>query len=182
MFIRIHYTQNLGPKKLSSQQIFDKPNPSPRWRRKHQVFDKWQEKPWQVEICQIKDPNQSYWLFWLECSSEYITHKILGPKNLSKNCQVNKFLTSQTRHHDGDENIKFMTNDKKNLDKLKFVRLRTQTSHIDCFFDHLDDPRDFVCSGESKTKLIEQHFVVTLTWEKKEQILQLDLDATLTTW
>ncbi len=36
-------TQNLGPKKLvkklSSRQIFDKPNPSPRWRRKRQAFD-----------------------------------------------------------------------------------------------------------------------------------------------
>ncbi len=30
-------------------------------------------------------------------------HKILGPNNLSKSCQVDKFLTSLTRHHAGDE-------------------------------------------------------------------------------
>ncbi len=29
-----------------------------------QKLVKWQEKPWQVEICQIEDPTQSYWLFF----------------------------------------------------------------------------------------------------------------------
>ncbi len=27
----------------------------------------------------------------------------LGPKNLSKSCQADKFLMSQTCHHDGDD-------------------------------------------------------------------------------
>ncbi len=33
--------------------------------------------------------------------------------------------------------VKNWSNDKKNLDKLKFVRLRTQSSHIDCFLTTL---------------------------------------------
>ena len=89
----ICYTQNLGPqklvKKLSSRQIFDEPNPSPRWWRKRQAFD---------------DPEN---------------HSV---KNLSKRCQ--KF-------------VKNRSNDKKTLDELKFVRLKTQTSHIDCFLTTL---------------------------------------------
>ncbi len=72
-----------------------------------------------------------------KCPLHTPSHKILGPKNLSKYCQVDKFLTSQTRHHVGDEN-------KKNLDKLKFVRLRTQTSHIDGFLTTLMT-REILC-------------------------------------
>ncbi len=48
------YTQNLGPqkhvKKLSRWQIFDEPNPSPRWQRKRQTFDDPENHV--VKICQ----------------------------------------------------------------------------------------------------------------------------------
>ena len=53
-----------------------------------------------------------------------LSHKILGPKNLSKSCQVDKFLTSQTRHHAGDEKDKLLTTQKIMLSKIcqKFVK------------------------------------------------------------
>ncbi len=40
--------------------------------------------------------------------------------------------------------VKNWSNDKKNLDKLKFVRLRTQTSHIDCLLTTLTT-REILC-------------------------------------
>ncbi len=45
-----------------------------------------------------------------------------------------------------------MSNDKKTLDELKFVRLKTQTSHIDCFLTTLMT-REILC-GYQLTKNI----------------------------
>ncbi len=39
--------------------------------------------------------------------------------------------------------VKNWSNDRKNLDELKLVRLKTQTGHIDVFYD-LDDRQNFV--------------------------------------
>ena len=141
---------------------------------------------------------------WGTCGQIDPTHKILGPKNVSKSCQVVKFWTSQTRHHAGDEKDKLLTtqkitwskicqkfvkkssiwqgfevknvsmhfyafwpfwevsklvknwsNDKKNLDKLEFVRLSDPNQSYWLFFDHLDDPRDFVCRLKIVWRLIK---------------------------
>ncbi len=70
------HTQNLGPKKLvkklSSWQIFDESNNAffdlfggiKTCHFTSQKLVKWQEKPWRIKICQIEDPNQSYWRFF----------------------------------------------------------------------------------------------------------------------
>ena len=54
------------------------------------------------------------------------THRNFGKNNLSKNCQIDKSLVGLTRRFDGDEN-------KKKPDKLKSVKVTTQSSQIDNF-------------------------------------------------
>ncbi len=66
------------------------------------------------------------------------THKILGPKNLSKNCQVDKYLTSLTCHYAGDEKDKPW--------RVKICQIEDPNQSYWLFFDNLDDPRDFVCT------------------------------------
>ncbi len=85
-------------------------------------------------------------------------------KGLGKSSRIDKFLTSQSRRFDGDEKfihfyavyshhepgqilVKNLSNDKKILDKLKFVKLTIQSSQTDKFLPVFDDPttREILC-------------------------------------